>query len=143
MYISYINKKTERIIITDTPIVTEKNRKELDKKIQSFNYLYEEVLKILILGSLSSHYRTEFKDKKNVVKRRIDIPDEELKNYQKMVLHIFTNNLNFLFPESVYGYVRGRNQKGLAEVHKKQYQVIKGDIKDFFTRYTLDFIMKS
>ena len=143
MYISYIDKKTGKIETTYTTVVTDKNQYELDKKIPSFNYLYEEALKILSLGNLSGHYRTEYRHKKNGCKRRIDVPDDILMNYQDTVVNIFTNNLNFLFPKCVFGYVKGRNPKGLAEVHKNQYQVITVDIKDFFPSCTLDFIMKS
>lgn len=143
MYISYIDKKNGNIVTRNTKIITEKNKKELEKRLKYFDYLYNKALQILEDGDISKRYRTEYRFKKNKTKRRIDIPNQELISYQKEVVDIFTNKLEFIFPKSVYGYVKGRNAKGMAEVHKKQYQVIKLDIKDFFPNCTLNFIMKS
>ncbi|MBQ2917309.1 MAG: RNA-directed DNA polymerase [Clostridia bacterium] len=143
MYISYINKKNNQIETRDTSGPTEKNIQELGKRLQCFYYLYEEALKILQNGDVSSRYRTEDRLKKNKTRRRIDVPDEELMKYQKKVVDIFNNHLALVFPQSVYGYVKGRSPKAMAEVHRNQYQVIKMDIKDFFPNCTLDFIMKS
>ena len=56
--------------------------------------------------------------------------------YQKEMVDIFNNHLALIFPQSVYGYVKGRSAKLMAEVHRNQYQVIKMDIKDFFEKLT-------
>lgn len=132
MYISYINKKNNQIETRDTDKATEKNIRELEKRIQCFYYLYNKALQILQNGDVSNRYRTEYRLKKNKTRRRIDVPDEEIMKYQKDVVDIFNNHLELIFPQSVYGYVKGRNAKAMAEVHKNQYQVIKLDIKDFF-----------
>ena len=143
MYISYINKKNNQIETRNTEDVTEKNIKELERRMQYFYYLYARALEILADGDISSRYRTEYRYKKNKKRRRIDIPDEELMKYQKEMVDIFNNQLALIFPQSVYGYVKGRSAKAMAEVHRNQYQVIKMDIKDFFPNCTLNFIMKS
>lgn len=143
MYISYINKKNNQIETRNTEGATEKNIRELEKRIQYFYYLYDEALQILKNGDISKRYRTEYRLKKNKTKRRIDVPDEELMKYQKQVVDIFNNHLALVFPQSVYGYVKGRSAKSMAEVHRNQYQVIKMDIKDFFPSCTLNFIMES
>jgi len=143
MFISYINKKNNQIETRNTDGATEKNIKELERRMQYFYYLYEEALRILQDGDVSSRYRTEYRLKKNKTKRRIDIPDEELMKYQKEMVDVFNNHLALIFPQSVYGYVKNRSAKSMAEVHKNQYQVIKMDIKDFFPSCTLNFIMKS
>lgn len=143
MYISYINKRNNQIETRNTDGATEKNITELERRMQYFYYLYEEALKILQDGDISSRYRTEYRLKKNKTKRRIDVPDEELMKYQKEMVDIFNNHLALIFPQSVYGYVKDRSAKSMAEVHRNQYQVIKMDIKDFFPSCTLNFIMKS
>lgn len=143
MYISYINKRTNKIETRQTKFVTKKNKEELEKRMQCFYYLYDKALKILESGDVSKHYRTEYRLKKNNSKRRIDVPDEQLMKYQKEMVYVFTKKLEFIFPKSVYGYVKGRNAKQMAEVHKNQYQVIKLDIKDFFPNCTLEFIMNA
>ena len=143
MYISYINKKNNQIETRNTDGATEKNIKELERRMQYFYYLYEEALRILQGGDISRRYRTEYRPKKNKTKRRIDIPDEELMKYQKEMVDIFNNHLELIFPQSVYGYVKGRSAKTMAEVHRNQYQVIKMDITDFFPSCTLNFIMES
>ena len=143
MYISYINKKNGNIVTRNTNIITEKNKKELERRIQCFYYLYEKALEIVENNDISTLYETKYILKKNKRKRRIDIPNAELYIYQKELVNIFTNKLELIFPNSVYAYVKGRNTKSMAEIHKNQYQVIKLDIKDFFPSCTLDFIMKS
>jgi len=143
MYISYINKKNGQIETRNADGITQKNIKELEKRMQCFYYLYEEALKILQDDDVSNWYRTEYRPKENKTKRRIDIPNDKIMKYQKQMVDIFNNHLELIFPKSVYGYVKGRNAKAMAEVHKNQYQVIKLDIKDFFPNCTFDFIMKA
>ena len=143
MYISYIDKNTNQIVTRNSSRATKKNIRELEKRIQCFNYLYNRALEILSKGDTSKRYRTKYIVKKNKSKRRIDIPDEELMKYQKEMVYIFNNKLEFVFPKCVYGYVKGRNAKQMAEVHKNNYQVIKVDIKDFFPSCTFEIIMKA
>jgi len=143
MYISYINKRNGEIETRYTDEPTDKNIKELEKRIHCFYYLYEWALQILQSGDISKRYRTEYRLKKNKTKRRIDVPDEELMKYQRTMVDIFNNHLSLLFPQSVYGYVKNRSAKSMAEVHRNQTQVIKLDIKDFFPSCTLDFILNS
>ena len=57
MYISYINKRNNQIETRNTDGATEKNIKELERRMQYFYYLYEEALRILQDGDVSSRYR--------------------------------------------------------------------------------------
>ena len=122
MYISYINKENGQIETRNADGITQKNKKELEKRMQCFYYLYEEALKILQDDDISNWYRTEYRPKENKTKRRIDIPNDKIMKYQKEMVDIFNNHLELIFPKSVYGYVKGRNAKAMAEVHKNQYQ---------------------
>ena len=138
-----MDKKTGKVITAESRFPTPKNEEEFRKKEKSFEYLANKASMISPSGDFSSHYRTEYRTKKNGSKRRLDVPDEELMKYQREVVKIFTTNLNFLFPNSVHGYVTGRNSKSLAKEHRNQYQIIKVDIKDFFSSCTYDFVMNS
>ena len=142
MYISFY-RNPDKIVTRNTEVVTRKNKEWIEKLLPGFNYLYNRALQIIEGGDISKKYQTIYIAKKNGNKRRIDIPDEELKKYQREVVYIFTNKLNFLFPSCTYGFVKGRNRKQMAEVHKNQYQIIKLDIKDFFSSCTLDFVLNS
>lgn len=147
MYITFIetdsttNNKEIKTIITRS--ASKKNIENLEKIFHNFNYLYEEALKTLENIDIPSMYKTVYISKKNGSKRRIDIPNDDLKAYQNKVVDIFSKKLSLIFPKSVYGYVPGRNAKSMAEKHKGQYLVVKLDIKNFFPNCTYNFIMNS
>lgn len=61
----------------------------------------------------------------------------------KEVNDTFINKFNFIFPDSMYAYIQGRNIKELAYLHKDAYVIIKLDIKNFFNSCTLEFIISS
>ena len=143
MYISYKNRRNGKIVTRFSIVTTQKNQKELEKRMSCFNYLYEKAVQLLESEDISANYRTEIRVKKNNSRRRIDIPNDDLMRYQREVVEIFSNKLNLLFPNTVFGYVKGRNAKMLAEEHKNQFQIIKLDIKNFFPSCTLEFIMNS
>ena len=144
MYISFYSERNPGKILTrETELVTRKNKEWIEKLLPGFNYLYNRALQIIEGGDISKKYQTIYIKKKNGNRRRIDIPNEELKKYQREVVYVFTNKLKFIFPSSIYGYVKGRNRKQMAEVHKNQYQIIKLDIKDFFSSCTLEFVLSS
>lgn len=144
MYISFYSKRNPGKIVTlKSEIVTKKNLKFFEELIHYFEYLYFEALIIISNGDIDKRYHTEYINKKDGTKRRIDEPDDVLKKYQRKLVDIFTNKLNLVFPSSVYGFVKGRNRIQMTEIHKKQYQIIKMDIKDFFPSCTLEWILDS
>ena len=144
MYISFYSKRNPGKIVTlKSEIVTKKNKKYFEQLIHYFEYLYFEALVIISNGDIEKRYHTVYINKKDGTKRRIDEPDDVLKEYQRKLVDIFTNKLNLLFPSSVYGFVKGRNRIQMTEVHKSQYQIIKMDIKDFFPSCTLEWILDS
>ena len=128
MFISFYSKRISGEIVTlKSKIVTEKNQKHFEQLIPCFEYLYDEAKKIISSINIEKRYHTEYINKKDGTKRRIDKP----------------NKLNLIFPSSVYGFVKGRNRMQMTEVHKKKYQIIKLDIKDFFPSCTLEWILNS
>ncbi len=141
MYITFINKAGE--VETRYSKPTKKNKKAIEGMLPSIYYLYEEAEKILAKGDIFKRYKTVYIQKKTGGKRRIDNPDEELKQYMREVVDIFTNKLNFIFPSSTFAYVKGRSIKQMAELHKNSLSVMKFDIKDFFPNCHLKFIMNS
>lgn len=143
MYITFVDKDSEEIITRNTDIITPKNDLEIDKKIAYIEYLYEMALSILSKGDINSRYQTIYKRKKNGTKRRIDIPDEELKKYMKALVDIFTHKINFIFPKVIYAYVTGRSTKQMAQVHTGQYSIMKFDLENFFPNCNLEFILQS
>lgn len=144
MFISFYSKRNPGEIVTlKSKIVTEKNQKHFEQLIPCFEYLYDEAKKIISSVNIEKRYHTEYINKKDGTKRRIDKPDDVLKEYQRKLVDIFTNKLNLIFPRSVYGFVKGRNRMQMTEVHKKKYQIIKLDIKDFFPSCTLEWILNS
>lgn len=79
----------------------------------------------------------------NILKRTggfrvIEAPNESLKNYQKWVVHLLTNDLRLLPHNAAHAYVKKRNTKTLLEVHKiyKARWFLKIDIRAFFPSIT-------
>ena len=102
MYITFIetdsttNNKEIKTIITRS--ASKKNIENLEKIFHNFNYLYEEALKTLENIDIPSMYKTVYISKKNGSKRRIDIPNDDLKAYQNKVVDIFSKKLSLIFP---------------------------------------------
>lgn len=144
MIISYKDKATGQIITKDTWGLSRKN-------ISFFKYtccnrnvdlLYLDAQDILS-SDVSKRYTTRYIPKANGTFRRIDVPDEELKRYMNRVKRWITKDINFLFPECIGAYVKGRSPKQAAMVHAGACAIAKFDIKDFFRSVNLEFIMKS
>lgn len=141
MYISYV--KNNDVITRDVGIITEKNILEFEKRKKYFSFLYEEALKIIGDENCFNKYTTHYVPKKNNGYRRIDIPNEQLRNYQKEISNIFSDRIKLLFPKSVYAYVKGKNPKEMAKRHVDKDRIIKADIKNFYANCTFDFIIQS
>lgn len=83
-----------------------------------------------IASDTSKHYKTYYVDKRNGSKRRIDSPDEVLKNIQKWILE----DILYALPCSNYAkaFVPGRSIADNAKFHRNQKVVLTLDVKDFF-----------
>ena len=143
-FISFLDEKTKKAK-TDVVIeLTRKNLDYIDAMLPHIYKLYAEAEKILSQGDISKRYRTTYIPKSSGGKRRIDEPiDAELKIYMKNVVNVFTNKLQLIFPPSAYAYIKGRNNKQMAEAHKGNRMILKVDIKNFFPNCTLKFILDS
>ena len=84
-YISYFDKENEIIKTRFTDIISENNLKKVSNMLPYLYDLYEEAVDILENGEINNRYHTFYINKKNGKKRRIDTPDEELKNAIKHV----------------------------------------------------------
>lgn len=142
-YISYFDNKSKIVKTRFTDVISENNLKAVSAMLPYLYDLYEEALEILSNGEINSRYHTFYINKRNGKKRRIDNPDEQLKDYMKKVIWIFSSKFNILFPSSVYSYVKKTSIKDLANAHKESEVVIKEDIKDFFPSCTLEFVISS
>lgn len=143
MYITFLDKESLEVVTLSTDTVTEKNLASIDKMLPHLYYLYEKAEKILEEGNLNKRYKTTYIPKQSGGKRRVDEPDEELKEYMREVVDVFTNKFNLIFPQSAYAYIKSRSTKQLVESHKDASIIIKLDIKDFFHNCSLKFIMNA
>ena len=82
MYISFYSKRKDKIITLES-IATKKNKKYFEQLIHYFEYLYYEALVIISNGNIEKRYHTVYINKKDGTKRRIDEPDDVLKEYQR------------------------------------------------------------
>lgn len=140
--ISYIDKKTCRIITHETSVITDTNIISVKKNNGYIMYLYEEAQKILATN-IRKRYTTHKKKKSNGKYRRIDIPDEKIKKYMREVCKIFTSKYNFVFPECVGAYVKDRSIEQAVSKHTNSHSIMKFDIQDFFGNCTLEIVMDS
>lgn len=139
--ISFLDKKTQKAFTLEVEEFSRENLDYIDKMLPYLYYLYEEAVEILSDGDISKRYKTTYIPKKSGGKRRIDEPDAILKEYMKKVVYFFTDKCNLVFPSSAYAYIKGRNTKQMAEVHKGERRILKLDIKNFFPNCTLKFIL--
>lgn len=142
MYITFFSQLQSRYVTYSTDVVTDRNLAYADQLNGALVPLCEEAQRLLKEG-IKSKYFTYYKTKSDGRKRRIDKPNEELKEYMRKVVKTFTTVGNFHFPSQMYAFVTGRRTKQLANLHKNARIVIKMDIKDFFNSCTYEFIMNS
>lgn len=142
MIISYIDKKSGKIITHDTEVCTDKNLSFYryyccNKKVDELFWEAES----LLFSGVNNHYTTRYIPKSHGGFRRIDVPDDTLKKYMNKVKHWITKDINFLFPECVGAYVKHRSPKDAVRIHAGQYAIAKFDIKDFFGNCTTEALM--
>lgn len=79
--------------------------------------------------------------KKDGGKRKLFVPDRELKTCQKAILKELSTLLRF--PDYVHGGVKGKSIITNAKIHCNQQYVLVLDIKDFFPSVKVKRIEKS
>ena len=143
-YISYMDDARKDVITYITSEYTEKNLNFVRYMLLDVYNLWEEAKEILAQENINKRYNTRYIPKKSGKMRRVDEPDEQLKDFMRRVVDVFSNKTCLMFPQAAFAYIKGRSTKQMAEVHKghKDY-VLKLDISDFFTNCTLEFIMNA
>ena len=126
-------------VVTLDSYTTKKNRRYVKKIEYALGTLYQEALYVLTTD-VDSRYQTIFLPKRKGGKRRIDVPDEELKKFQRKVVDFFLR-ANLLFPANVHSYVKSRSNKTLGERHTEDDVLMHFDLKDFFHNCTMKLIM--
>lgn len=142
MYITYINKAKMQSVTCSTDIVTERNLAYAQRENGNIVSLSEEAKELLQKG-VDSKYTTYYKKKSNGRKRQINVPDEELKSFMRRVVKTFTTMPGFIWPHTMYAFIKGRGTKQLANLHKDARTIIHMDIKDFFDSCTFKFVAES
>lgn len=140
MIITFI--KEDEIVTLDSEYVTETNFAYVERFNSLLVPLAKKAMEILEEG-VEEKYYSYYKKKRKGGYRKIDVPNEQLKKFMKEVNDTFMNKFNFIFPDSMYAYIHGRNIKELAYLHKDAEVIIKLDIKKFFNSCTLEFIISS
>lgn len=141
-YITYMDNKTGE---NKVGVVENFSKKSINKVKLILPYMNELYLmaKNFLEDNINDRYKTFFKEKRSGGKRRIDIPDNELKAFMRAV-NYFINNICYInFPSNVFGFIKNKSTKMLAEVHNNLSSMIEVDIKDFFPNCTLDKLMYS
>lgn len=92
----------------------------------------------------SDLYYTFHIPKKSGGLRRIDAPNEELKQALRDLKDIFENDFGVLYHTSAFAYIKGRNTVKAVKRHQenKSRWFGKYDLHDFFGSTTPEFVMK-
>ena len=113
---------------------------ELINKLEEFNEKYEELMSM----ERSSLYETFHIPKRKGGFRRIDAPNDKLKDALTELKDIFENDFGVLYHTSAFAYVKKRSTIDAAKKHQMNESKWFGkyDLKDFFGSTTIDFVLK-
>lgn len=143
MYITFFDEKQLKRVTYKSEVVTPENLSWISTIEHLLDPLADEAIRLLTEG-IEDKYWTYYKKKRNKSsKRRIDVPNEELKKFMRSVVYTITKKCNFLLPDYMYAYSEGKNTKQLAELHKNSDILLKYDIHSFFNSCSYEFIMQS
>ena len=145
-YITYIDSRTGENRVGVVEEFTQRSINKIGLFLPYIDELYSKA-KSFLESDINDRYNTFFKEKRSGGKRRIDIPDDELKAFMRNVNYFINYICHINFPSNVYGFVKNKSTKMLAENHTSFSYDFKGmievDIKDFFPNCTLDKLMYS
>lgn len=113
---------------------------ELINKLAEFNKKHSE----LMSAERSSLYHTFHIPKRKGGFRRIDAPNDELKDALTELKNIFEEDFGVLYHTSAFAYVKKRSTIDAAKKHQMNESKWFGkyDLTDFFGSTTLDFVLK-
>lgn len=113
---------------------------ELINKLEEFNEKYEELMSM----ERSSLYETFPIPKRKGGFRRIDAPNDKLKDALTELKDIFENDFGVLYHTSAFAYIKKRSTIDAAKKHQMNESKWFGkyDLKDFFGSTTIDFVLK-
>lgn len=113
---------------------------ELINKLTEFNNKHSE----LMSAERSSLYHTFHIPKRKGGFRRIDAPNDELKDALTELKNIFEEDFGVLYHTSAFAYVKKRSTIDAAKKHQMNNSKWFGkyDLTDFFGSTTLDFVLK-
>lgn len=134
------NTRTYTFDVPPLPLRQATDVNFLIRKLQAFNTCTQH---------LRDHPRRElyyeFKiPKKSGGLRRIDAPNDELKDALRTLKSIFENDFNALYHTSSFAYAKGRSAIDAVKRHQqnKSRWFAKFDLSDFFGSTTMDYTMK-
>ena len=131
--------------------VVEKIRPEVCRKVdiphlvtilRNFNESHEKLFAVENRKSL--YYEFYLPKKSGHGLRRIDAPNDELKDALRELKTILENDFNMLYHTSAYAYVRKRSTVDAVKRHQANESkwFLKTDFSDFFGSTTMEFTMK-
>lgn len=96
-------------------------------------------------SEVAKHYETFYIPKKSGGMRRIDAPDEELKQYLRELKTFFETSLNILPNEAAHAYVKERSTVTAIKKHQenKSNWFLKLDMKNFFPAHNKEYILNT
>lgn len=105
--------------------------------------LFHGFFKLKTLKNISdgNHYRIFYLPKKHCGKRRISVPEKELK-YIQTCLSEFLNEI-YVPNEYTYGFIRGKSIVDNAKQHINKDIILNIDLKDFFDSISYDRIIEN
>ena len=130
-----------RFVENINPSVLEKvNIHDLVAKLKEFNIKYEK----LFQADRKSLYREFHIPKKSGGLRKIDAPNDELKEALRELVTLFVVTFGALYHTSAYAYVSGRCTVDAVKRHQANASkwFLKTDFSNFFGSTTLEFTMR-
>lgn len=112
----------------------------LVRVLQDFCTKYEEILN----GNVDKRYSTFYIPKNSGGLRRIDAPDEQLKEAQRELVEVLRRDFGALYHTSAFAYMKGRCSQKAVERHKngEGNWYLKIDFHNFFGSIDKKFVMR-
>lgn len=126
--------------------VNDKYRKriDVDKMIEKLAQFNQQTESLRVHQPRTDLYYTFHIPKKSGGLRRIDAPNDELKNALRNLKEIFENDFGCLYHTSAFAYMKGRGTIPSVKRHQANESKWFGkyDLSNFFGSTTPDFVMK-
>lgn len=131
---------TRKMECVPDDVLSKVNISSMINAFKKFNICYKE----LASKNRESLYRTFYIPKSSGGFRRIDAPDDELKEAMTRLARILTNTCGVLYHTAAFAYIPGRCVQDVARKHvaAKSKWYLKTDLSGFFPSTTIEFTMK-